>query len=801
MKNIQLLIILFLLNSLNVSAQVNKDITGKIINKATGLPVEFANVTLLKAENKVSIKSVITDSTGKFLFKKVPLGKYIILYSFIDYNETETPAFLIMDTTDIHDLGSLILTSSGQDPNEVVVTGEKQMYENSIDKKVFNVAKDVTSQSGSLAQAMQNVPSVSVDMDGNVSYRGSENVTIFINGKPSTLMGAGRGTALQQIPASAVERIEIISNPSAKYKPDGTAGIINIVLKKNAKLGLNGSSAVNAGNHDRYNGNLSVNYNPGKINFFANYGIRKDYSNRYYHDSRIYTDTSTKENRFQNQNNAEYSRPVSHLARLGTDINLNDKNQAGVSSDFYYRKMIRNENTDYLFRTGSDSTTSQYVRYRYDKEYEYNIDFNAYYQHNFNDDGHELLLDYTVSKEQEEEDNHFNNIYQFPQNPASYDNTLIRQGKRMHLLTLQYTLPISEESEFEAGYMGQFDKSDLNFRSEYYNSGGLWTEDKQKTNRFISNQAVHAFYGTYSSTYKKIKFIAGLRAEQTLITSKLLTLDSIVPNNYFQLFPTIHLGRKFNKSNEIKLNYSRRVNRPEGDELNPFPEYLDPRNLSAGNPKLRPENIHSVEFAYQWKNDKTSIMPTLFYRQKYNGFTRVTELINDSTLFTTNKNLTTNKSIGFELIGTKTIGKFLTLNITGNAFYNRIDASNLGLSSKKSNFTWTVKWNSNFTITKKTLFQLNSFYQSSTITAQGKMLPRFALNMGVRQDFKKCSITLAISDILHTLNYSSLIDTPWLYQKIVKKRQSQIIYLGLSYRFGISGKKTKVENLKYEDKF
>lgn len=291
-----------------------------------------------------------------------------------------------------------------------------------------------------------------------------------------------------------------------------------------------------------------------------------------------------------------------------------------------------------------------------------------------------------------------------------------------------------------------------------------------------------------------------MRAEQVFITGNLVTKDSLIKSQYFKIYPTLHLSYKL-KNGEVQLNYSKRVNRPDGDELNPFPEYIDPYNLQAGNPKLLPEIIHSVEFGYKWQNEKYSFVPSLYYRYKQNGFTEVTIPLNDSVLLTTQQNLSNDKSAGLELILSAKPAKFISASLSSNFFYTLIDASNIGYSNTKSIISMSANFNSTITLTKSTLWQVSCNYRSARLTPQGKSLGNFVLNSGIRQDLfkKKVSLTLTVSDIFKTLRQKSMLKSFYFNQSSTGIRDSRVIYLGINYRFGKTVKKSDEEKLKFDD--
>ena len=781
-------------------------LTGKILDKETKKLVEYATIKLFKSSDSTLIAGCITDAKGIFSLKGVPTNQYYIEYSSMGFYPSRSKPFAIESAKTNLNLGVFELSTATKVLNEVVITGQRTMFNNAIDKKVFNVESDMLSQSGAVTDLLQNIPSIAVSMDGNVSLRGSENVMIMINGRTSMLTAANRADILQQMSASSVDRIEVITNPSAKYKPDGTSGIINIILKKNAKQGLNGTTTANLGNRSRYNGNLNLNYNPGKFNVFGTFGLRQDDRIRLNDDNRKVTDSKNIVT-FENIHGEDRSRPLGEFARWGMEYEFNKSNQIGINGNLFTRSAVKHSTSDYRISNLSNTLTDHYERQGKTQGPETELGVSAFYLHKFKKEDHEIQFDYEFEHSKEHEDNYFNNNYIRPIALPTFDNTLIHNNGNKHTFSLEYKNPISEEMVFEAGFKGEEEVTDFNYYAEYRDNpvfsslGPIWKKDILKSNDFQFSEFVNAVYGTLAHTIGKFSYMAGVRLEAASVRSKLITLDSIVPNNYLNVYPTLHITQKIGMSNELQLNYSRRVNRPENDDLNPFPEYNDPRNLRAGNPKLKPEFINSIELGYQFKIGKTTIIPTLFYRNKYNGFTQITKPLNDSTFLTTRTNLAKNQSAGFELISTLSIGKFLTGNFSSNVFYDQIDASNLGYSSKKSNITWSAQLSSTATLAPNTMMQISASYRAPMLTPQGNMLARYGINIGARQNIlkKKASVIITISDLLNTMKESSNMNTPFLTKTTIRKRDARVFYLGFVYHFGAS-KKLKEEAIQFDDK-
>ena len=464
--------------------------------------------------------------------------------------------------------------------------------------------------------------------------------------------------------------------------------------------------------------------------------------------------------------------------------------------------LTRNDLVQRYYYDKNYQLTSQFNRTRHAPATEFEKDATLYWQHNFKEEEHELRAEATVSSQGEDEKNYYNNIYNYPPQRSLADNNWVNQVEKNQQLTIDYVNPLTEKSKLELGYAGSFIQQDIDFYVEDFDTvQNKFIANQLRSNRFLYNESVHAVYSTYQHIYDAFSFSAGLRAEQAFTKVNLLTKDSVISNQYFQFYPTLHLAYQLKKG-ELQLNYSRRVNRPDGDAMNPFPEYIDPLNLRAGNPKLLPEYIHSIEFGYQLNGDKFTFVPSIYYRYKYNSFTTVTKPINDSVLLTTRENLSNDQSAGVELILSANAAKIFSANLSANIFYNTIHADNLGISQKKSIISFSTNFISTFTFTPNTQLQLSCNYRSARQTAQGQFFPSFVMNIGARQDLfkKKLAITLTISDILKTLQQKVTLNTAYFSQTAITSRDARVIYIGFSYRFGRSNsKKPAPEKMQFDN--
>ena len=777
-------------------------VSGSIKAKSTNQPIENISAVLFDLGDSTIVSGTMTDAKGKFAINNIPEGNYYVIFSCIGYKEINSGAFSINSQHKKQDFGTFSMAETPVLVKGIVVTGEKSTINNFIDRKVYNIDKDIMGQAGSASEILQNIPSVSVDIDGNVSLRGSDNVLILINGRTSPLMGKSRADVLQQMPANSIERVEVITNPSAKYKPDGTSGIINLVLKKNTKTELGGTISANGGESSRYNGNISLNYNPGHFNLYVSYGLRKDNRNRYFIESRRYYYPQNDTSSYYNDHDESIDRPLSHIASLGVDYNLDSSNRFGISGNYFYKGFTRTEVSRKVSQNNESVISSDYSRNRFDPEYERDNEATAYFDHSFAKKDHKLHIEFNISDQPEQEDNHYTDTYLVPEQIPTYDNILIKQGEKQNQLSVEYANPLSENSTFESGFTREANKQDFNVYAEYFDSTRKeFVTDVEKTNRFLHDESINALYGTFEHSFGKFSFLGGLRYEYVQNKSHLVTTDLTLRKDYSNLYPSLHLSYKLDKISELQLNYSRRTNRPEGEDLNPFPEYSDPLNIRAGNPNLLPEYIHSVELGWQLRNDHLTITPSVYYRYKYNGFTSVTESVQDSILLTTMKNLSSDQSAGLELVFSGSVGNYLNADINTNVFHNTIDASNIGFSKNKSTISWSGSSNINLKLKPSSVLQINLYYRSSRLTPQGRYLANFVTNFGIRQNLlnDKLSLVLTISDVFKTRNQKSQLRTPSLDRDTKSTRDARILYAGLVYHFGTSSKKNKEKPLEYDN--
>lgn len=736
------------------------------------------------------ITGATTDSVGSFHLDGVPRGKYYLDCSFVGFTSFQSPAFEVR-TGQKTDVGTLWMNDTGKQLAEVVISGHKSSFVAKLDRKVFQVGQDLLGSSGSAGDLMQNIPSIEVDMDGVVSLRGNDNVTILINGRPSAMMSARtRGDALNQLSASSIERIEVITNPSAEYKPDGVSGIINIVLKQDAPSGANATLTANVGSYGRHNAGVNMNLGLKHTNLFGGYTYRRD---RY---DRTISDLRTSPTEQIKQFTYGLGRPVSHTFRLGANTRLNDNNEVEWAGSYNRRRFQCNERIESETADVEQQLTDFYLRNRNALAYENMWEGTFRYAHHYGE-SNEWGVDYTYSSESEDEMNHYDTTRK---DDKSLNNEGVWDANYLHIGKLHWKHLFANGLKLSMGYEMEQLRAEQNYHLSNWN-GTAFIPDTDQSSDFVHKRLLNSLYATAELPLGRWSFLAGVRGEQANIENRLLSLNESVRQHYANIYPTLHATYRVDTHHEWQINYSLRVNRPEGGDMNPFAERINPLSLQAGNPELKPEKIHSVETGWLWHDDYgTSFMATLYYRYLTNEMTEVSRYIDGNILFTTKENLSSSQSAGTEIIWTKNIANWLSFNWNLNGYYNQINADRLGFGRNRNAFSWSTLLNANFTPFRHAMIQLNARYRSATLVPQGQRDADCRINLGIKYDIPmiNLSVLASVTDLFDTYRKSYTLNTLELNQKVEHRRNPRIFYVGLSYQLGKS-KKKKTANIEYDE--
>jgi outer membrane receptor protein involved in Fe transport len=781
-------------------------LSGVVVSSLTLQPVEYVYVVLNKSVDSTMVAGGITDSLGSFKLEKVPYGKYYLAVNLIGNKPQKISDILITSKEPAKKLDTIKLVPSSSLLGTVEIKEKKNDVEFTLDKKVINVEKNLVSAGGTAVDVMQTIPSVTVDIDGNLSMKGSSNITVLVDGKPSGLTGTSRSAILEQIPASSIESIEIISNPSAKYDPDGMSGIINIILKKKKERGYHGIFTVNAGTGDKYSGSVALNYSKGLFNFFANYDGRsnhgKGWGDMTRHTFIDNTDTTL-------INHSESSRKgISHDIKLGTDIYLNTNNTLTLSCLYAYSDDDHGDLTTSKKLDMSDILTSFYTNNGDEASNENSLDYALDYKKTFKKKGESLTADATYSTSHEIETGDENiQYYQTDMiTPLNYtpdvQHTITDDRNNVSTFQADYTYPISKNSTFEAGEKSIIRSVDNDYQFQEFNYVSIeFANDTTLSNHFLYDEQIHAVYSTYSNTIGIFEFEAGLRAEQALTKSTQKTTQQEYDTSYFSFFPSLHLNLNMKNDNSIQLSYSRRVNRPGYWQLNPFIEIASPGIYRSGNPYLTPEYIDSYELGHLKYWDNTSLNSSIFYKQINDAIQRFTTVDTNGNQFVTQKNISSGTSYGLEFIVSQDFTKWWKATGTFSYFKTVMKGTESdGTDLTNSNYSWTAKLNTTMTLFKNLFLQLTGNYRAPMATIQGSMNAMYFADIALKKDIlnKKASISLRLSDIFNTQKFDMQSSGTNFDLHNIRKRDSRTLYLGFTYKLN-STAKTKDKYKSYDN--
>lgn len=760
----------------NIPAGERGIIVGKVVDATSNEPIEYATIAVLRIRDSSAVGVGSTNSDGSFAVQNIPPGRYVVKISFVGYKNYFVDSLRVTPGQPVH-LGTISLHSTAEEIGEVVVKGERPMIESKIDRKVFYVDKNVLAQSGNATDVLQQVPSVQVDAEGNVSLRGSENVNILINGKPSMI---DKTVLLQQLPASTIEKIEVITNPSAKYDPEGTGGIINIVLKEGSNTGTNGSVAVNATTNEQYNATANLTYNPGKLTLNGSFSLRDDKRNSDGWSKRTYL----YDNSIHNTDNVEKRHMQSQMARVSVDYSFSRLFSAGVGTNLNWGDRLNDEKVNYTDIV--QSSQNLWLRTSDEKENMFRSEYTAYMLKKFDTNGHEWRFDYSYNTENEDENNLYLNQYFLNDSIFGNEKEANSSKNKRHTIQSDYTWPINDKFKLEAGIKVMLLQTENTLDGWLYDfNNQIYTIDTTRTSAFYYDENTYAGYSTLSYMGEKIGVMVGLRYEHFVNNFHLRNQPSYT-NTFPALFPTIHTSYKFNENNELTLNYTRRVNRPRSMMINPFPDYTDPKNLRIGNPHLHPEYINSFEIGYNYKIGKWNWQPTLFYRYTDNMFSRLVtvDTIRQISVISF-QNSQKSSSWGSELSITYQPLRFWFINAGISVYQMELNSSNLN-NAVKQKLGYNGKIMSNTMLPGGLAIQLSAFYRSPFITPQGESDPFYAINMGVRKDFFKGKLTgtLAFNDVFRTMHFGMRMSSDQQIGELYRQFDSQAIAVGLTYKFG-----------------
>jgi len=770
------------------SSDFQGEITGRIIDNTSEKPMEYANVSVFSMRDSALAGGSITNSKGYFKIEKLKPGFYKIKVDFIGY-ERYIHTAKVNPQNPLANIGTIKLKPAITQLSEVEVISEKPLVEFSLDKKVINVDKNIVTAGGSATDILRNTPAVSVDMDGNVSLRGSTNVTILVDGKPSMLSGGDKAAILEQIPASTIQTIELITNPSAKYDPEGMAGIINIKTKKEKNNGTNGLITLNYGTWEKYGASINLNRKTGSFNFFLNYDYKNEDRKNFRSHERTFLNNDTVLSYYNIISN-RLRQSQFHTVKGGLDYSINPMNNFIFSATCRTGVRPVKNNTNYEIYDNIHVLTSDFDRLETSDKSNNNIDLSLGYKKQFEQKGRELTADAYYSKSDDDELTNYKQIDTIEQH--------LKEVSIFSNFTIQsdYSHPINEKTKVEAGVKYMLRTTDDDYHFLNYDPVIVdFKDDTNLSNRFIYSDQVFASYTTFSKEWKKFNFQAGLRAEQTYQNGDQKTMQEKYYNDYFSFFPSVHTSYSLPKENKLQISYSRRINRPSIQSMNPFVDASDPYTHHTGNPYLKPEYINSYELGHikDWK--KISLTSSVFFKQTNDVISRYRITDTSGVVTVTRINVAKAQSYGVDFIVSSQPVKFIRLTADFSWFKTTLEGSNLETDLTSSIYSYNGKLNASIFLPKNFSIQINCILEGPSVMAQNIRQAFYLVNGGIRKDLwnKKASVSLRVSDIFNTMHFKVTTDDSALKATMQFKRETQIVYITFSYRIN-EGIKQKERN-------
>jgi len=776
----------------------NGSITGVVIEDLTKQAVAYAAIVI--KSNSENIAGGITKEDGSFEIKGLPEGEFTLEVQFIGFKTHAQPVTISRKNKKLN-VGTITITEETQELSEVEVVAERTTIEQKIDRKVINVGKDLTTAGATAAEIMNNIPSVNVDQQsGELSLRGNSNVRVMVDGKLSNVPVA---QLLRQIPSTSIKSIELITNPSAKYNPEGMSGIINIVLHKNANIGFNGSisTGLTVAKEAKFNSSLDLNYRNGKFNLYGNAGANVG---KYVNDGNIFRTAENSEQLFDFLNNNK-----SHLYKVGVDFFLNDKNTISFfTNQNNYNGKFRGITEVLYYNAPSFNAIQDFNNTNKNSSQQYNFD----YKLDFNKEGHniELEVDYNKFKDDEDADFKTRGFTAFP-NYMDFVDTKRDQT----IVNLDYVNPLDSISKLELGLEARVFETDVDYSSTglSYNSEGELLPTPEKG--FVYGMDIYSAYATFGQNYKKWSYQVGLRAEDVEVTAKTDGVESY-SDSYTEFYPSSFITYSPSEKNQFQISYSRRVDRPGLSQVNPIREWSTPLISSLGNEKLSPQFTNSFEINYTRRLEKGSITAGVFYRAIKDDISRAiyVDRLDLNKIIITHDNFDDTSSYGIEVSGNYKPAKWWSINGSFDLFSQTQQGTTESLEGDNSsatidditvnqvevdNVSWNLRMNNSLKVNKKLTFQIFGFYRGRNENLQFKVKPMYFINTGARYSFAqgKGTFSLNFNDVFNTMRFAFDSENPFT-QNGRFNWESQSLYAGLSYRFG-SGKNRASKRKRRDD--
>ena len=758
-------------------------VTGEIIDKETGGPIEYATVALIRVKDSTIATGGVTNAKGKFRIESKP-GKYLVRIDFIGYESKTLPPIALRPNGGNQNLGKILLSTDTKTLEAVEITAEKSQVEYQIDKKVFNVDKNINSVGGNVVDILENIPSVNVDQDGNVELRGNSNIRILIDGRQSSLVGISGNGGLEQLPANLVEKIEVVTNPSVKYDAEGVGGILNIVLKKDKRDGFNGSFDFSGGYPSLQTGSFNFNYRTGKVNYFGSYGIR---NRRTPGISNVFTTTFNDDGTTSliDQDTDFLRGGLSNTVRFGADYYFD--NNTILTGSLLFRYSDQDRLSDVIFQNFENGFLDEISTRNTDgRETEPNYEGNILYEKKFKKEGTKLTADIRYTANSEEEISDFTDeILNFDftpsGDPTTFQRTTSDESQQNFVFQADYEQPFGKTGKIETGVKFSLRDIETDFLVED-EIGEVLVRNDSLSNTYGYREEVYAIYGQYTDKLGNFSYQIGLRSETTSVFTELIQTEETNNFNYTNFFPSGNFSYKLSNKNSLQLGYSRRLRRPSFRNLNPFFSFNNPQSLRTGNPNLQPSFTQSLELGHlkQWKN--ATLNTSIYYQRTTDVVQRIVTVDSDGVSISRPENLSDRDLYGLELAGS--IEPIDKLNINGsfNVFRSIIDGGNLGEEFAAQTTAVTARGSFRYSFTKRLSSQIQLNYRGAQQTTQGRRDDFLFTDVGFNYSLwkRKGTISFRVRDVFNSFRFESISEGEDFF------RESEFMFRPRSYVVGFS---------------
>ncbi|MBS1647607.1 MAG: TonB-dependent receptor [Bacteroidetes bacterium] len=763
---------------------------GKILDAKTKEPVEFASVALLWFDKDSAVAGCLVKANGDFSLDNLAFGAYRLRISFVGYKTLDQKMFINMQNVD-KDLGDILLQPDEAVLKEVVVTEDKSAMQMSIDRKIYNVDKDIATRGGTGLDAVKNIPSVTIDASGNVSLR-NNSVAIYVDGRPTTL-------SLQQIPADQIDRVEIITNPSVKFDASTTGGILNVIMKHNTKPGYNGMVQAGIGTNDRYNGMANLNIKQGKFNFSGMYSYNTQTNNNdgftYRNNILLPPPVFGVVEKYYNQIDTNRRKSTFQFGRIAVDYYINNRNTLTLSGNYVHGAFTSNDFQHYNYDDINDVLINKGVRRNVSITSFDNYTGQLNFQHTYPKQGKEFTTTLTFNGGTSNTTYTYTTFLGYPL-PNAVQTAYGGTPSWMYTYQADYVNPINEHSKIETGVRSYMQRSFSQQATYNQDSTGQMIAFSDLTNNYNITNLTNAAYINYSSKIGSFNYQAGLRFEESYykgnITNKDLSFSYMYPDNklnklQYCFFPGVYLSKKLPHNQELQINFSRKINRPNFFQLMPFVFSSDNANIQIGNPKLAPEFLDMAEINYNINIWKINFLTSLYLRYTENPITNIAypEASNPNILVNTYQNGKNKIMNGLDNTLKITPVKNLDVMLNANIFYTDVSYSSGTQLITNSGFSWTGKASVSYKFPANFTLQLNGNYHAPQIIPQGTTRKVEYLDITVSKTFKqKLTLTLLLSDVFNSKRYGTNYYTADYTQNLSNRRETRYLRFSVSYMFG-----------------